>query len=80
MRKAIDYLNNEKPFMVLSVFNCDKSEGCIYVEAHKLSHVKSLINGITNVYKRKIEMIPFKDMTQLLKICSEMSENKIEDH
>jgi transcription elongation factor SPT5 len=43
MRKAMDYFNNEKPFMILSVFNCDKSEGYIFLEAHKLSHVRAII-------------------------------------
>jgi len=80
MRKAVDYLNKEKPFMVLSVFNCDKSPGYVFVEAHKLSHVKSMITGIANIFKKGIEMIPIKDMTHLLKTCTEMDMTTIEKH
>jgi transcription elongation factor SPT5 len=63
MRKAIDYLNKEKPFLIMTVFHCDKSDGNIFIEAHKLSHVKSIVNGMSNIYKRGIEMIAIKDMT-----------------
>jgi hypothetical protein len=63
LRKSIDYLNKEKPFMILTVFNCDKNQGTIYVEAHKLAHVKVALEGISGVYQKGIEMIPFKDMT-----------------
>lgn len=63
MRKAIDYLNKEKPFMIMSVFQCDKTDGYIFIEAHKLSHVKSIITGISGIFKRGTEMIAIKDMT-----------------
>ena len=46
LKKAIDFLNQEKPFMILSVFNCDKTPGCIYIEAHNMSHVLTFIHGI----------------------------------
>jgi hypothetical protein len=39
LRKAIDYLNREQPFLILTAFSSELSKGCIFIEAHKLSHV-----------------------------------------
>ena len=80
MRKAFDHINNEKPFMILSIFNCDKSNGCIFIEAYNMSHVKMFINGISGINKKVVEMIPYKEMTQLLKVCSEISETNLQLH
>lgn len=66
--------------MILTVFNCDKSVGTLFVEAHKLAHVKAVLEGISGVYRRGIEMIPFKDMTHLLNTCSTMSAVTLEPH
>jgi transcription elongation factor SPT5 len=63
LKKAVDYLNNHKPFMILSVFNCERSHGVIYIEAYNMSHVKSFIDGITGIFRRGIEMIPYREMT-----------------
>lgn len=49
--------------MILSVFNSDKSSGYIYIEAHNMSHVKTFTEGISGIYKRGIEMIPYREMT-----------------
>jgi len=80
LRKAVDHLNNQKPFMILSAFHCEKSQGCLYVEAYNMAHVKTLIHGITGVYRKGIEMIPYKEMTQLLKIASEIHETTLSTH
>eukprot|EP00347_Sterkiella_histriomuscorum_P019259 403342330 len=80
LRKAFDFLNHEKPFMILSIFNCDKTQGCLYIEAYNMSHVKSIIQGMTGIYKQKIDMIPYKEMTQLLKVCSEINETTLQAH
>ena len=80
MRKAIDHLNKENPFMVLTIFHCQKTEGYIFIEAHKLSHVMAIINGVSMINKKRVEMIGFKDMTQLLKTCAEMSETAVQEH
>lgn len=56
--KAIDYFNNEKPFMILTIFASDKSSGFLYIEAYNKNHVLSFINGISGVNHRSVEMIP----------------------
>ena len=80
--------------MILSVFNCDKSSGYIYIEAYNMSHVKSFIQGISGIIhysganhnlhgnnrRSNIEMIPFREMTQLLKVCSEINESTLQQH
>lgn len=75
LRKAFDYINNGKPFMILSVFNCDKSSGYVYIEAYNMSHVKSFVHGIKGItqqnykgnsrnteMKNNIEMVPYREM------------------
>jgi len=81
LKKAIDFLNQEKPFMILSVFNCDKTPGCIYIEAHNKSHVLTFVDGISGILKRNlIEMIPYNTMPHILKLCGEMSKTTLRDH
>lgn len=53
--------------MILSVFNCEKTQGCIYVEAHNKSHVLTFVDGISGILSRKlIEMIPYDSMPRIL--------------
>lgn len=66
--------------MILSVFNCEKSRGCLYVEAYNMSHVKQFIVGISGLSRKGIEMVPYEEMTQLLKISSEITETKLKPH
>ncbi|CDW77018.1 transcription elongation factor spt5 [Stylonychia lemnae] len=66
--------------MILSIFNCEKSSGCIYIEAYNMSHVKQIVNGMSGIYQKGIEMIPYKEMTQLLKVCSEIDETSLQPH
>lgn len=40
LRKSFHFLNINRPFMLLTVFASEKSSGVIFIEAHKLSHVK----------------------------------------
>ena len=80
LRKAIDFLNYEKPFMILSVFCCDKTKGTLYIEAHNMAHVLAFIQGMSGVFRRGIEMIPYNQMTQVLKVCSEMSQTALREH
>ena len=44
-----------------------------------MSHVQAFIQGITGIYKKKIEMIPYIEMPQLLKVCSEISQYQIKE-
>ena len=62
LRKAIDFLNNEKPFMILSVFACEKTAGSLYIEAFNMAHVQAFINGMAGIRKKGIEMVPYPEM------------------
>jgi hypothetical protein len=66
--------------MILSVFNCDKTPGCIYIEAHNMAHVLTFIDGISGLKRKNIEMIAFPDMPSILKICSEVSKTALNEH
>lgn len=78
--KAIDYFNLEKPFMILTIFNCDKSPGHIYVEAYNKNHVLTFIDGISGLNHRSVEMIPQSEVPQVLKSCIEVSESALQVH
>jgi hypothetical protein len=42
--------------------------------------VKTFITGISGIWRKNIEMIPYREMTQLLKICSEIHETTLTEH
>lgn len=67
--------------MILSVFNCDKTQGCIYIEAYNKSHVLTFVDGISGILNRNsIEMIPYNSMPHILKLCGDMSKTTLKDH
>ncbi len=66
--------------MILSVFNCDKTQGSIYIEAHNKAHVQAFIQGIAGIYRKNIEMIPYPEMPQVLKVCGEPSKTALQEH
>lgn len=43
LKKAIDNFNNEMPYMILSVFNCAKNPGSIFVESYNKFHVTTFV-------------------------------------
>jgi transcription elongation factor SPT5 len=75
--KLIHYLNSGTPMMVLQVFECETSAGCVYVEAYKLSHVEQLTRGMSGIYAKGLKMIPISEMTDVMKACSAMRENPV---
>lgn len=78
--KAIAFFNSEKPFMILSIFTCDKTVGCLYIEAHNMNHVQIFINGMSGIFHGKIEMIPYPEMPQVLRACTELSQTALQPH
>ena len=76
--KLFAYLNNGKPLMVLQVFECENTQGAIFVEAYKLSHVEQLTRGIAGIYGKGLKMIPIGEMTDVMKACSVMKECPVE--
>lgn len=80
MRKSLDYLNKDKPFMVLTIFENQNLPGVIFIEAHKRSHVMQLITGVSNIMKKGIEMVSIKAMPQLVQISSEINKNNLKVH
>lgn len=76
--KLIHHLNIGQPLMVLQVFECQTSQGCVYVEAYKLSHVEQLTRNMSGIYARGLKMIPIKEMTDVMKACSAMRENPVQ--
>ena len=66
--------------MILSVFNCDKTPGRIYIEAHNMSHVLTFVNGIAGINKRKLEMISYQEMPPILHMCNQVSKTTVTNH
>lgn len=67
--KLIDFLNNGNPLNVLEVFECQLSAGVIYCEAYKSQHVEKVLQGLSNVNFRSVQMIPINEMTEVMKGC-----------
>ena len=75
MRKMIAYQHEEEPLQIRSVVAPENVKGYIYVEAFKQSHVKTAIDGISNlrmgVYQQT--MVPIKEMTDVLRVVKEQA-------
>ncbi len=66
--------------MVMQVFESENTQGVIFVEAYKLSHVEQLTRGMTGIYSRGLRMIPIAEMTEVMKACSQMKESPVVAH
>lgn len=81
MRKFNSYLNkaDKQPLQIKSVIVKEGLKGFIYVEAYKQTHVKTAIEDIGNlklgVWKQ--EMVPFKEMPDVLKVLKEIVKLKV---
>lgn len=73
MRKFLTYLNTDDPLQIKSVVAPEGVKGYIYVESYKQTHVKTAIENVGNLRmgKWKQEMVPIKEMTDVLKVVKE---------
>lgn len=73
MRKFLTYLNTDEPLQIRSVVAPEGVKGYIYVEAYKQTHVKAAIENVGNLRMGiwKQEMVPIKEMTDVLKVVKE---------
>lgn len=75
MRKFLTYANTDEPLQIKSVVAPKGVKGYIYVEAFKQTHVKAAINNVGNLRMGiwKQEMVPIKEMTDVLKVVNEQT-------
>lgn len=75
MRKFIAYQFSEEPFQIKSVVAPEGVKGYIYIEAYKQTHVKALINNVGTLRMGiwKQDMVPIKEMTDVLRVVKEQS-------
>lgn len=75
MRKFLTYQNTDTPLQIKSVVAPEGVKGYIYIESYKQTHVKSAIQNVGNLrmayYKQ--EMVPIKEMTDVLKVVKEQA-------
>ncbi|XP_059170624.1 transcription elongation factor SPT5-like [Physella acuta] len=78
LRKMIAFQFTEEPLQIKSVVAKEGLKGYIYIEAYKQTHVKQAIQGIGNLrmgfYKQ--EMVPIREMTDVLKVVKETASLK----
>ncbi|XP_005096032.1 transcription elongation factor SPT5 [Aplysia californica] len=78
MRKMIAYQFTDEPLQIKSVVAKEGLKGYIYIESYKQTHVKHAIEGIGNLrmgyYKQ--QMVPIKEMTDVLKVVKETASLK----
>lgn len=79
MRKYLTYLNTDEPLQIKSVVAPEGVKGYIYLESYKQTHVKTAIENVGNLRmgKWKQEMVPIKEMTDVLKVVKEQIGLKI---
>lgn len=75
MRKYLTYQNNEEALQIKSIVAPEGVKGYIYVEAYKQTHVKTAITNVSNLRMGmwKQEMVPIKEMTDVLKVVKEQT-------
>lgn len=73
MRKFLTYQNTDEPLLIKSVVAPEGVKGYIYIEAYKQTHVKAIIANVGNLRmgQWKQEMVPIKEMTDVLKVVKE---------
>ncbi|CAI9740140.1 transcription elongation factor SPT5-like [Octopus vulgaris] len=78
MRKFITYQFTDEPLQIKSVIAKEGLKGYIYVEAFKQTHVKQAIEGVGNLRmgRYKQQMVPIKEMTDVLKVVKETTNLK----
>jgi hypothetical protein len=78
--KLIDYLNRGKPLNVIDVFQSQLSPGLIYCEAYKSQHVDYVLQGLSGVNLKSVQMIPLNEMTDVMKSCQVVQKKRFQDH
>lgn len=75
MRKFLTFRNTDEPLQIKSVVAPEGVKGYIYVEAYKQTHVKAAITNVGNLRlgQWKQEMVPIKEMTDVLKVVKEQT-------
>lgn len=75
MRKFLTYQNTDEPLQIKSIVAPEGVKGYIYVEAYKQTHVKAAILNVGHLRmgQWKQEMVPIKEMTDVLKVVKEQT-------
>ncbi|ERL95479.1 hypothetical protein D910_12741 [Dendroctonus ponderosae] len=75
MRKFLAYQNTGEPLQIKSVVSPEGLKGYIYIEAYKQPHVKAVIDNVGNlrVGQWKQQMVPIKEMTDVLRVVKEQT-------
>lgn len=75
MRKFLTYANTDEPLQIKAIVAPEGVKGYIYVEAYKQTHVKAAIQNVGNLRQGiwKQEMVPIKEMTDVLKVVKEQT-------
>lgn len=74
IRKMFAYQFTEEPLQIKSVVAPEGVKGYIYIEAYKQSHVKSAMEGISNLRLGiwRQTMVPINQMTDVLRVVKEV--------
>ena len=78
--KLIEFLNSGDPLNVLEVFESQVSTGIIYCEAYKSQHVEKVLQGLSGVNLRSVQMIPINEMTEVMKGCKIVQKQRFQVH
>ncbi|XP_066144783.1 transcription elongation factor SPT5 isoform X1 [Euwallacea fornicatus] len=75
MRKFLAYQNTNEPLQIKSVVAPEGVKGFIYIEAYKQPHVKAVMENVGNLRVGiwKQQMVPIKEMTDVLRVVKEQT-------
>lgn len=61
LKKCSDYAKQGRPLSILSVTSPDSTEGCVYIEAFKETHIRDAIQGL-HYFLNKLTLIKLEEM------------------
>ena len=67
-----------EPMLIHSALAVDGLSGYIYVEAYKESHVRAACMNLRNMYTRKIQLVPLREMTNVMNASKSSTQNLTE--
>ncbi|GKV35683.1 hypothetical protein SLEP1_g43921 [Rubroshorea leprosula] len=64
------YIDKGSELQIRSAIALDHIKNCIYIEADKEAHVREACKGMRNIFLKKIELVPLKEMRDVLSVKS----------
>ncbi|KAK4538292.1 hypothetical protein CDCA_CDCA17G4317 [Cyanidium caldarium] len=77
LQKAVDCARAGSPLAFTAVVAPDHLRGALYVEAQREADVRTAIQGMHLVYQRRVQLVPIKEMVDVLTVRRQRQQAKL---